>query len=235
MKRIFSCLFLGLWASLECTGQDQINRVVVQEIEAKLEKDLRHHYNVRALNVNTSINNPSVSGGRIRDPHKTLVDCFIFIAESLPDTNLEKPKGFIGVWKRDSVIWRSDPLSSDLSTLGGFVTAVDDLNKDGNDEIVISQNELPGAASSNYLWVFAWDGRMGRLVTDCDDRGESVLAFVGEYEFVDVDNDGVYEIKGSWYVDEEFNKTRAVVYGWNGSLYGKWGKTSKYLLKGKSK
>jgi hypothetical protein len=232
IMKITLYLIMSLWQVTLCVSQNKINKNVVHSIESTLEKELQHHYYVRILDVDKSVNNPSISEGKIKDPHKSLMGCYIFIAEALPDSNLDKSKGFIGVWKADSILWQSTPLTEELSTLGGYVTAVDELNKDGKDEIVISQNELPDAATANYLWIFTWDGNVGKQITELDEREESRLAFIGKYKFVDLDGDSIYEIKGEWYIDDNFDKTSPVIYSWNGSLYGKWGKTSKYLLKG---
>ncbi len=234
-KKMQFCLFLGLLLFTTCLSQEEVNETVIDSIKIKIERELRHHYEVRILDVNKSLDHPSLSNGMIKDPYKNLKDCFIFIAAALPDSNLNKPKGFIGIYKRDTILWRSSPLTKDLTTIGGYVTTVDELNKDGKVEIVISQDELPGAATTNYLWIATWDGNAGKSITELDERRESKLAFIGKYKFVDLDGDGIYEIQGEWYKDNNFDKTIRVTYSWNGSLYGNWGKTSKYLLKGKRK
>jgi hypothetical protein len=235
IMKIILCLVLNFALVATCSSQEKNNKIVVKSIETQLEKEMNHHYEIRILDINKSINNPSVSDGRISNPYKNLTNCFIFIAAAFPDSNLYKPKGFIGIYKKDTILWQSGPLTKDLTTLGGYVTLVDELNKDGKVEIVVSQDELPGGATSNYLWIFNWDGRKGYLITELDKRGESKLAFMGEYTFKDIDGDGIYEIQGEWYKDNNFDKTSRVTYSWNGSLYGKWGKSSKYLLKGKRK
>jgi len=228
------CIILYLTFLSLCLSQDKINETVIHSIEIKIEKELHHHYDVRILDVNNSLNNPSISGGRIKDPYKNLKDCFIFLAASLPDSNLNKPKGFVGIYKIDTILWRSASLIENLSTLGGFVTALDDFNKDGKVEIVVSENELPNAITANYLWIFTWDGKMGECITELDEDGESRLAFMGRYHFKDVDGDGIYEIQGKWYKNNNFDNISPVTYCWNGKWYGNWGKSSKYLLKGKN-
>jgi hypothetical protein len=50
-----------------------------------------------------------------------------------------------------------------------------------------------------------------------------------------VDGDGIYEIQGFWYKNENTDKKVRVTYSWNGAIYGNWGKSSKYFQKGKSK
>jgi hypothetical protein len=207
----FQCCF-----SCPVFGQTEFS--VENKIETRLLSKLHHNYDVRIFNS-------------LYDPYKTLAKCTIFIAASLPDSNLDKPKGFIGIYTKDSIIWQSEPLTKDLTTLGGIVASVDDYIKDGKVEIVISQDELPGGNTSNYLWIFSWDGNQGKLISQRDERGESVLCFIGNYTFIDLDGDGISEIQGEWYTDDNFDKTQMVTYSWNGSSYGHWGKNSKWFTK----
>jgi hypothetical protein len=180
------------------------------------------------------VNNPAVAEGRIKNPYGTLNGCFIFLASASRDSNFFKPKGFIGIYKADSIIWRSDLLTEDFSNLSGDVSAVDELNNDGKVEIVISQYSQRDG-TWEYLWIFNWDGTNGQLVTKLDNEGESTITCIGDFQLKDLDKDGIYEIQCEWCKNSNFDKTYSVTYSWNGSLYGKWGKSSKYLLKRKMK
>jgi hypothetical protein len=228
-NQIAFALLLAVLPTTLASSQDSSKEAAILSIETKLLSTRHINYHAAAFDVAKLLGNRSSSGNRFYDPYGTLTSAYIFIAEALPDSNLNKPKGLIGVFRADSILWCSDPLTENLSTLGGLVAALGELNKDGKTEIVISQNELPGASTSNYLWIFTWDGKAGKLVTELDEHGESKVAVIGKYSIIDVDGDGIFEIRGEWYKDENFDKTLRVTYSWNGRLFGNWGKTSKYL------
>jgi hypothetical protein len=228
MKNIL-CLVLNFALVAACSSQEKYYKIVVKSIETQLETMLHFKYYVHVFDIDKSVNNPVVAAGKIKNPYGTLSGCFIFLAEAMPDANLNKQKGFIGIYKADSILWRSDLLTEDFSSLSGEVSSIDELNKDGKVEIVVSQYLEPHG-TSEQLWIFNWDGTNGKLITQLDDDGASTIVCMVRYILKDVDRDGIYEIQGK---DPDSKKT--LTYSWNGSLYGKWGKSSKYLLKGKHK
>lgn len=212
-----------------CSSQDKNNKIIVKSVETQLEAMLHHKYYIHILDIDKSVNNPAVAEGRIKNPCGTLNGCLIFLASASRDSNFFKPKGFIGISKADSILWRSDLLTENFSSLSGDVSAVDELNNDGKVEIVISQYSQPDG-TWEYLWIFNWDGKMGKLIIKLDDESESTIKCMSNYLLKDVDGDGIYEILG-----QDPDSDRTLMYSWNGHLYGDWGKSSKYLLKGKKK
>lgn len=224
-------LFLCLSVISTCYGQKNSYSVIVNSIATKLENILGYKYEVSGIDVDKTIKDPSSSDTKINDIYRTLADCFIFMASG--ESSLDTIKGLIGVYKikSDSILWKSIPLPSDFSSdVLGRISEVREINRDGKDEIVIA--EAKGAMGIlEQLWIFNWDGLNGNLITQLDKNGEStILVSEGSYRIKDIDGDGIYEILGK---DSDSDKT--LTYSWNGSLYGKWGKASKYLLKGRRK
>lgn len=211
---------------------DYVN--IVQKITMKLEKTSNKKYDVSGVIADTSLKNAANSHFKIDDIYHSLQDCFIFIAAG--ESNLDSIKGIVGIYKikSDSILWTSTPLSRDFAGgVLGFVSEAKEINNDGKMEIIITQGKPP--IETRQLWIFSWDGKIGKLITQLDNDGESVIYCYGEYKLQDVDGDGIYELLGEWYKNSNSEKMTTVVYSWNGSLYGKWRKSSKYLVKGAKK
>jgi hypothetical protein len=228
---------LNIANAITCYCQKDNYDSIVNSIANKVEKIFNHKYFISGIDIDKSVNNPAEADGKIKDPYHTLAGCFLFLAEGETDADLNKPKGFIGLYrcKTDSIVWRSVLLTDDFSSGAlGRVAETNELNNDSKVEIIIAQGQEP--SGTEQLWIFSWDGNNGKLITQLDSYGESTIMDFGEYyELKDVDGDGIYEIQAEWYKDDKSDKKTVVNYSWNGTLYGKWGKTSKYLLKGKMK
>jgi hypothetical protein len=239
-KKNILVLCLSLATVIICFSQENDYKKITGSITAKVKRITGYTYNISGSDVNRQIIEDSLKAlkdpyfkQRIRDPYHTLSGCFIFLAADYADTYFTRPKGFVGIYniKLDSIIWNSAPLSDDFSSGAlGLVDATGELNRDGKVEIIIGQ-AIGALANTHQLWIFNWDGKDGKLITQLDTYGESSVLYWGDdYDLDDIDNDGIYEIRG---MDSEYNKT--LMYSWNGHLYGDWGKLSKYLLKGKKK
>ncbi len=229
----FVCLNLGS-VLICCCQQDRYN-AIVNSITGMLERINMNAYYVSGIEIDEAIKHPEESDGRIRDPYHTLAGCFLFLAEGKKNADVDKEKGFIGLYRIsvDSVIWQSELLSENFSSGAlGSIDATDELNQDGKVEIIIGQ-ATGNLAINHQLWIFNWDGKNGKLITQLDRYGKPEIIYWGDnFDIKDVDGDGIYEILGKWYKKHDSKAMTTVVYSWNGSLYGKWGKSSKYLLKG---
>jgi hypothetical protein len=229
---------------LTCYAQENKYETIIDSITAKVEKLTGHKYYFSGTDVDREIiedhemtlKDPYFKE-KIRDPYHTLSGCFIFLASDAEHTYPTLP-GFIGIYeiKMDSILWLSVPLSKHFSSGAlGSVDGTGELNRDGKVEIIIGQ-AMGSLGTDHQLWIFNWDGKDGRLITQLDNFGQPEIMYWGDkYDIKDVDGDGICEILGKWYKDDNSEKMTTVTYSWNGSLYGKWGKSSKYLLKGKKK
>jgi len=225
------CINLTIITTSYCKNDDY--SIIVKSISNKLENISNHKYHVSGIEIDKSVNNPDEADGKITDPYHTLSGCFLFLARGEESFS----KGFIGLYrcKTDSIIWRSVFLVDDFSSgANGRVLETTELNNDGKVEIIIAQSQEP--SGTEQLWIFSWDGTEGKFITQVDEEGESKIMVSGDfYEIKDVDNDGIYEILGEWYKNSGSKTMTTITYGWDGTLYGKWGKSSKYLHKGKHK
>jgi hypothetical protein len=145
------------------------------------------------------------------DPYSTLKGCFIFIGG--PDTIHEN---IVGVFKDGHVLWHSDTLNC-FPSLKLFTTQ--DLNNDGTVDLVFECG-----LEETQLWIFSWDGQLGKRINAIDEDGASVIegsdfSGSGSFELIDVDGDGVWEINN--FRDESGSSG----WSWNGQEYGHWANT----------
>lgn len=243
-KNTMLLLCLNLAFVFLCFSQEDNYKKITDSITAKLKRISGHTYDISGTDIDRQIIEDHKIAlvdtffvEKIKNPYYTLGGCFIFLASDV-ENRYPEPPGFIGIYKieTDSILWRSVDLPSHFSSGAlGNVDATCELNRDGKVEIIIGQL-MGNLGICHQLWVFNWDGKNGKLITQLDSYGESEIMYWGDkYNIKDVDGDGIYEIQGKWEKGDGSDTKITVTYAWNGSLYGKWGKSSKYLLKGKKK
>ena len=218
-------------------AQNEHYQAITDSIAAQLQRTQQHQYYVSGLEVDSEMKDSINSDVTILDPYRTLAGCFIFLAAGTWSENGDHPPSLVGIYRISSnaIAWRSEPLPiSFASGAMSRIAGTGEFNSDGKVEIVVHQGKEP-LATIEQLWIFTWDGNSGELITQQDEYGESTILSFGESRFVDVDNDGIYEIEGSWYQGEATDTVTLVTFAWNGSLYGKWGRASKVLLRDRSK
>jgi hypothetical protein len=236
------CLILA--SVFLCFSQEDDYKKITDSIIAKLKRITGHAYYISGTDIDRQIKEDleialvdTFFEEKIKDPYHTLAGCFIFLASDAENSDSEWP-GFIGIYKieLDTILWLSVKLPNHFSSGAlGSVDGTGELNRDGKVEIIIGQL-MGNLGISHQLWIFSWDGKNGKLITQLDSYGESEIMYWGDkYNIKDVDGDGIYEIQGKWEKGDGSDTKITVTYAWNGSLYGKWGKSSKYLLEGKKK
>jgi hypothetical protein len=158
------------------------------------------------IDVDSVLGNMDLYMHPVEDPYGTLKHCFIFIG------GRESHRGnFLGVYKDGEILWRSD-----TTILGRMpeLFAVADLNRSGQLDIVV---ESSGTNWGSQLWIFSWDGHVGRRINAVDNSGESVLQSVSHsFQLFDASGDGIIEIRDGNVQDG------SETWSWNGSEYGKW-------------
>lgn len=233
-RAIVVYLCFSLVGPMTCYCQENPYNTIVNSITHKLEKTRGNRYYVSGIEINKAINNPENTNGEIKDPYNTLAGCFLFLAEGEQNSDINKQKGFVGIYeiKSDTIIWESILLSENFSSGAlGSIDAIDELNQDGKVEIIIGQ-ATGNLAVNHQLWIFNWNGKNGALITQLNEFHQPEIMYWGDkYDITDIDGDGVMEITGEWYENEETEEKTTVTYSWNGTLYGNWGATSKYLVK----
>lgn len=168
------------------------------------------------IDVDSSIGVPGVANGQISDPYGTLKGCYLFMATT-NGVQGEDQRHSIGVYRAGQIVWMSDQLPG--SENYGYITdegflATKDLNHQRKVDIVVYFSDATNPPSGYYLWVFSWDGKKGRCINQCDKNGETDITSTGSFDIVDVDNDGIDEIRS---YDGKL-KVNAI-YSWNGKCY----------------
>jgi hypothetical protein len=141
----------------------------------------------------------------MEDPYSSLQHCIIFTGGR--DT---KEGNFIGVFKDGAILWRSDTtILGDQPNL--FTTQ--DLNRSGQVDLVFES----AIDWSSQLWIFSWNGFVGKRINAIDSRGQSVLQSIRHsFALFDANGDGILEIRDGNIEDG------SQTWSWNGSEYGSW-------------
>jgi hypothetical protein len=228
MKFLKSILIIVFLSSIECFSQLKIDENLFNEIQQKLR--LKYDESV-GLNLIYQIDSTELYDGyyplpyQLSDPYGTLAHTSIFTAIKESESNC---KGLIGIYKNGNILWDSDTIINCSDDFGNFniisIYSVSDINRDGFVDILLSSIYL---GPTNYsaiqrLYAFSWDGNNGWLITDTDSEGKSIiqsLKSLGDFDLVDVNGDGIYEITADWYLNEEDRNYRTITHYWNGSKY----------------
>ncbi len=164
---------------------------------------------------------------KLSDPYGTLAQTTIFTA--IKETEASS-KGLVGIYKNGNIIWDSDTTINCIGDEGKYtglvIFSVSDINRDGKVDIIVSSLYSGPTHYSGLqrLYAYSWDGSSGLLITDTDSEGKSTLesfSGIGDFDFVDVDGDGIYEITADWYInlDEYKTKLQVFTFYWNGYKY----------------
>jgi hypothetical protein len=168
------------------------------------------------IDIDSSIDVPGIANGKISNPYGTLSECYLFIATT-EGTQGENQKHSIGVYRGSQIIWMSEQLPGSENygylTDEGFLT-IKDLNRSGKVDIVVYFSDATNPPTGYYLWIFSWDGKQGKCINKCEKDGETSITSTGAFDIVDVDGDGIDEIRSY----DQRAKVNALYY-WNGKLY----------------
>jgi hypothetical protein len=164
--------------------------------------------------VDSNLGSNSYFINPLDDPYGTLEGCFIFVGSR--DMSISRDI-IVGVYKEGNILWHSDTLNC-YSRLRLFTTQ--DLNNDGTVDLVFESGN-----DNTELWIFSWNGHMGRQINAVDENGASLLKGYnyrgsGSFGLIDIEGDGIWEIEVYNYNEGEPNG-----YSWNGQEYGHWPNT----------
>jgi len=220
MKILKFILFLVIGIS----SYAQNNReLILETIDGKLKA--KYGNEVNALNfVNIddaaikSLNYPIPD--KVVDYHNVLSGMFAFTAFKNDSTG--PTKGLFGLFKDGNIIWDSDTTINCIDVDALYLNSTFDINNDGKIEIIYQTEEWGIQVGTNRLYIYSWDGNSGQLISKLDSIGISEIASltnIGNFDFVDVNGDGIYEITGLWYLSDEDKDETIVTYYWNGINY----------------
>ncbi len=220
MKAIIKCSLVGYFIIIS-----SLTAQVPAEIENGIRTSLTSKYGEVSTigyiyDVNKEKNEYQDWSFPITDPYGTLENSYLFTANV-------NSGGLIGIYKNNNLLWDSGPIVDLFNNNGGYgIVGTMDLNNDSKVEIMANWDYGVTGFIQN-IWIFSWDGSQGQILNDTTKgRNENTFrSVIWSYSYVteilDVDGDGVYEIKG---VDRK-NTDLAKLYSWNGSKYGDYGLT----------
>ncbi|MGD0589994.1 MAG: hypothetical protein ABSA44_04235 [Bacteroidota bacterium] len=148
------------------------------------------------------------NGNLFLDNSNKLKDFVLFFAlVEVDDDNFSE----IGLYnKKDGAVkWVSDPV---IGSNMGSVLSIQDLNQDGNPEIVTDW--IMGATGAvSHIWILSWDGNNGKFLNDFDKMGFSAInAHARSFYIEDINSDKIMELIGD-------GDSSTVVFAWNGTKY----------------
>ena len=158
------------------------------------------------VDVNKEKNEYQQQGLPITDPYKTLKNCYLF-------TSKANDRGIVGIYKNNNLIWDSGPMAYDGNDHRIFGTM--DLNNDGNVEILAVWDVGMQYPIQN-LWIISWNGLTGTIINRRyhywlpEDQESEIYTYDYLTDLIDVDGDGILEIKG---INIE-NRDKIKIYSW---------------------
>jgi hypothetical protein len=221
MKKILFTFFSVsmFFSSVVIQAQTQRIEQASAQIEALLTSYAGGRYELggEIIDIDSSTRKDEYYFDQVIDPYGTLHSCYLFIAQT---RDLIQNKFAIGVFKNNSILWMSDSLMGEYTSVD--FDAVSDINRDGHVDIVVSAKQTWNLTDFD-MWIFSWDGTTAWTIVEVEGDGNTAINHYGILK--DIDGDGVYELVGDRAVyDTQGNlqSPERVVFHWNGSKYTLW-------------
>jgi len=191
-----------------------------EEVEAQISNILKQQSGFDDLVYAIKADEESFNPGDFLDPDNLLKDCYVFSTYPAPiDEGDIVWKGFLGIFKENNIIWRTERFLNKATTQTDEFVAVKDLNQDGKIEIIISYPQSMSYYTTE-IWILSWDGSNGEFANYYTEDGHSKIHIVNSsLRIVDIDGDGVYELKGQ---DIDLDET-VKIYSWSGEKIDDFG------------
>ena len=172
----------------------------------------------------------------IQDPYNTLRGCVLFSAYKDHEDS-ELANFIVGIVKNGKIIWDNAPGTS--SDLGGKLLYAQDINNDGNVDLVYAQPDLflmhenvdGKAPILYYFYILSWNGSRARFINTSDSTGASRLMGNGGCDLIPNTKNGIKKIETTLpdldldWGDYKTSTFPRITYTWNGQLYGLWTKS----------
>jgi hypothetical protein len=210
MNKLHGLFFVIFAVWTNAMAQETLRGAISAEVLARLGNGYR---------VGSIANLDSLSPAEAyEDPYQTLQGCTIFTVLGGPRADGTSPRGAIGVYRGQQLVWLSDTLVEIDEINDATIRATKDLNNDGMVDIVTAWIYGMRSPIERY-WIFSWTGGEGILINALDSTGSSVIkAQEGNLRIVDVNGDGWWELQGR--IPDFRNETDSLMtYGWNGSAF----------------
>jgi hypothetical protein len=213
----YSAALLLFWIGPVTAQQLSEYKIDPREIEEQI-SDILYNETGDEYLVSVFNENPQgYSGKGWIDMNNVIGEGLIFSTWGPLNKDSSQRYAMVGVFKKGSIIWRSEP---DIADRNMDLVAVSDLTNDGDIEIVTKWYQgMRGDAVE--LWIHSFDGQNGRRINSIEDNNfkkSSIQLLNYSIELIDLEPDGILSFSGKNYNEE------VVVYSWNGQEYGNWGK-----------
>lgn len=168
------------------------------------------------LNVDSVTYNYYYSEGRISDPYNTLNGCLVFLAAQIIDSQ-SFGNSILGIYRENQILWSSNETIKPSYLSFGKIYGIIELNDDVKIDILSQWVDIRDNYNQKYLWIFSWDGNTGSCINDGDNISRVSTHGYSNFELVDIEGDGIWEIVG-FGAKEEFAFVPEI-YKWDGSKY----------------
>ena len=184
--------------------------IISDEINLHLKQMYGNHYEIKYIIEMDSILNKQNPFFISEDPYYTLQNVYIFTAGE----NKYTSSNVFGIYKSKTNIFITDTLITWYSGL--YFLCSKDINNDGIVEVLM-RTLLGANGQSEGIWIYSWDGIEANRINALDDLEETVIIGpINSLKFIDLNADGIYELKYSGINDEKY------IWSWNGSEFGHW-------------
>ena len=222
MKILIMILFSFLTFTIKAQSFD-INTVGAN-IKNILFSETKIDYLIYAIDFNDAKEKGEIE---ISDKNNLLTDCYLFIAK---DTSINA-RIMVGIFKNDLIIWKTQPVIEGTLVNDFSFWKILDLKNTGDVDILIKTNPYCGKIYCMNLWVVDWNGYSGEIINQYYNGNSEIFTEAEEFELVNVDGDGIWEILGQKIISSEFDesteeekiKTQTILYTWNGNKIGNYG------------
>ena len=231
IKNIIIILSIIIIATTNIYPQSSVDESLLNEIQQKIDVKYDPSFEIY---IAYQIDSLELYESRYPTPYQITANAYGSLAHTIIFTAVrenEPCKGLVGIYKNGNIIWDSDTTINCEDNYGGFknlvLFAVSEINNDDKIDLMFSSYRL---GPTNYsavqrLYIYSWDGSSGQLISETTNGGISTLKSflsVGDFDIIDVDGNGIYEITGLWEDKDasiEQDEHRIFTYYWNGTKY----------------
>jgi hypothetical protein len=206
-----------------------IDDTIHVSITNKIHSLFGNSYSVDTFNFDTLLQKGKHTewDNEITDPYNKLKGCTLFGASRYSVNGGDERNSIFGIYKNGNILWQTEPL---ITGTFSHIFATSDINNDGEVEVLTAWGFAP-PFDIEFLWIFSWNGKIGKIINQIDQRDSSstIISHMDMFKLVDSDKKGIMNIQCYWKSDKEdydswfpMNQSSTkpwVTYFWNGSMY----------------
>jgi hypothetical protein len=195
-KLSFVLLLFGIFIAEVVRAQDTstVFPETRQLIQNQLDLAFGSRYELGIAVSVDSLKNQDATPDRIfEDTFGTLQHCIIFTAKS--KKIMLQHAGLVGIFKGSGILWKSDTVINTDIVFDNEIVSTQDLNKDGQIDIITSWiDPQPYGNSNEQWWIVSWDGQTGSFLNTYEEDISSLESIEGGFQLIDFNGDGIKEL-----------------------------------------